>query len=90
MDDDAQMREARAPLPLGARGFMEAWETQNVASVVPTFGMNAKKFRTWEKAIEKAATLLNEDDDRKILFAFQRAEGVVSDFIQQFLGGAGP
>ena len=73
-----------AQVPLGP-GFMEAWEAHNVASMVPSFSGDPKKFRTWERSIDKAATLLNATNDRKIMFAFQRAEGVVSDFIQRFL-----
>ena len=34
MDEDAQMRAAHAPLPVG---FLEAWETRNVASVISLF-----------------------------------------------------
>ena len=65
-------------------------ETQTVATIVPQFSGNPKKFREWEKSIEKAGTLLKVDEEKRMYYAFQRSEGVVSDFIQRFLDTAVP
>ena len=81
MDDDVRMA-----LPQGVS--VALGETQTVATMVPTFSGNPKQFRAWEKSIEKAGTLLKASEEKKMFFAYQRAEGVVSDFIQRFLDNA--
>lgn len=59
--------------------------TQGIATNIPKFDGNPKKFREWVKAIDKYAVLLNIHDDRKKLMAFQSSSGAVSGFIQRYM-----
>ena len=90
MDMDEPMVAAAQPAPRRQEALVSISETQTVASIVPNFSGDPTKYREWEKALDKAQTLLNAAPDKKMYYAFQRSSSVVSDFIQRFLDSADP
>ena len=63
----------------------QALTAQGISSIVNKFDGNPKKFREWIKSIEKYAVLVNADEDRKKLIAYQSSGGAVSGFIQRYM-----
>ena len=59
----------------------QALTAQGISSIVNKFDGNPKNFREWIKSIEKYVVLVNADEDRKQLIAYQSSGGAVSGFI---------
>ena len=56
----------------------QALTAQGISSIVNKFDGNPKNFCEWIKSIEKYAVLVNADEDRKKLIAYQSSGGAVS------------
>lgn len=63
----------------------QALTAQGISSIVSRFDGNPKNFREWIKSIEKYAVLVDADEDRKKLIAYQSSGGAVSGFIQGYM-----
>ena len=63
----------------------QALTAQGISSIVNKFDGNPKNFREWIKSIEKYAVLVNADEDRKKIIAYQSSGGAVSGFIQRYM-----
>ena len=63
----------------------QALTAQGISSIVSRFDGNPKSFRECIKSIEQYAVLVNADEDRKKLIAYQSSGGAVSGFIQRYM-----
>ena len=62
-----------------------ALTAQGISGIVSKFDGNPKHFREWVKSIEKYAVLVNADDNRKKLIAYQTSSAAVSGFIHRYM-----
>ena len=58
---------------------------QGISGIVSKFDGNPKHFREWVKSIDKYAVLVNADDNRKKLIAYQTSSAAVSGFIHRYM-----
>lgn len=62
-----------------------ALTAQGISGIVSKFDGNPKHFREWIKSIDKYAIIVNADDDRKKLIAYQTSSAAVSGFIHRYM-----
>ena len=77
--------QAFQDLRLELNNVTQALTTQGISGVVNKFDGNPKHYREWIKSIEKYAVLVNANDERKKLIAYQTSSAAVSGFIHRYM-----
>lgn len=77
--------QAFQDLRLELNNVTQALTAQGISGVVSKFDGNPKHFREWVKSIEKYSVLVNANDDRKKLIAYQTSSSAVSGFIHRYM-----
>ena len=67
------------------QGLPKKLSAQGVNQIVPKFSVDATKFRTWIKQIEKYILLANLGREEAKMVAYQASDPPVSDFIYRWL-----
>ena len=77
--------QAFQDLRLELTNVTHALTAQGISGIVSKFDGNPKHFREWIKSIDKYAVLVNADDERKKLIAYQTSSAAVSGFIHRYM-----
>ena len=77
--------QAFQDLRLELTNVTHALTAQGISGIVSKFDGSPKHFREWIKSIDKYAVLVNADDERKKLIAYQTSSAAVSGFIHRYM-----